>query len=113
MNEQTIICMQLFAGLVVGSRRPMKRKEKMHRMVMTFLRPIGCKINSHDFPRLAPVACFPELSIDYLFFPRFLPVGYFPALRTGTGCMFSRATDRLAPVTSFFAFAASYLFFAR
>ena len=31
-HEQTIICRQLFAGHVVGSR-PMKRKEKMHRMI--------------------------------------------------------------------------------
>jgi len=35
-HEQTIICGQLFAGHVVGSR-PMKRKEKMHRMVNIFI----------------------------------------------------------------------------
>ena len=32
-HEQTIICRQLFGGHVMGSR-PMKRKEKMHRMIM-------------------------------------------------------------------------------
>ena len=30
--SKTIICKQLFAGHVVGSR-PMKRKEKIHRMI--------------------------------------------------------------------------------
>ena len=34
-HEKTIICSQLFTGHVVGSR-PMKRKEKMHRMIMQF-----------------------------------------------------------------------------
>ena len=33
-HEQTIICRQLFAGHVVGSR-PMKRKKNLHRMIMT------------------------------------------------------------------------------
>ena len=32
-HEQIIICRQLFAGHVVGSR-PMKRKGKMHRMII-------------------------------------------------------------------------------
>ena len=36
MHEQSIICKQLFAGHVVGSR-PMKRKSKMHRMIMIFI----------------------------------------------------------------------------
>ena len=35
-HEQTIICRQLFAGHVVGSR-PMERKEKMHRMIITVI----------------------------------------------------------------------------
>ena len=35
-HEQTIICRQLFAGHVVGFR-PMKRKNKMHRMIMWLL----------------------------------------------------------------------------
>ena len=35
MHEQTIICRQLFAGHMVGSR-PMKRKEKMHCMITLF-----------------------------------------------------------------------------
>ena len=34
-HEQTMICRQLFAGHVVGSR-PMERKEKMHRMIMSY-----------------------------------------------------------------------------
>ena len=34
MHEQTIICRQLFAGHVVGSR-PMEREEKMPQMVIT------------------------------------------------------------------------------
>ena len=33
-HEQTIICRQLFAGHVVGSR-PMKRKKNLQRMIMT------------------------------------------------------------------------------
>ena len=33
-HEQTIICRQLFAGHVVGSR-PMKRKKHLHRMIIT------------------------------------------------------------------------------
>jgi len=37
MHEQTIICWQLFAGHVV-SPRPIKRKEKLHWMIMTFER---------------------------------------------------------------------------
>ena len=35
-HEQTIICRQLFAGHVVGSR-PMKRKKHLHRMIMMFI----------------------------------------------------------------------------
>ena len=35
-HEQTIICRQLFAGHVVGSR-PMKRKKKMHRMIINII----------------------------------------------------------------------------
>ena len=35
-HEQTIICRQLFAGHVVRSR-PMKRTEKMHKMIMTVI----------------------------------------------------------------------------
>ena len=34
-HEHTIICRQLFAGHVVGSR-PMKRKKHLHRMIMIF-----------------------------------------------------------------------------
>ena len=34
-HEQTIICRQLFAGHVVGSR-PMKRKKNLDRMIITF-----------------------------------------------------------------------------
>ena len=33
-HEHTIICRQLFAGHVVGSR-PMKRKKHLHRMIIT------------------------------------------------------------------------------
>ena len=32
-HEQAIICRQLFAGHVVGSR-PMEKKEKIHRMII-------------------------------------------------------------------------------
>ena len=35
-HEQTIICRQLFAGHVGGSR-PMERKTKMHRMINWFI----------------------------------------------------------------------------
>ena len=35
VHEHTIICRQLFAGHVVGSR-PMKRKKHLHRMIITF-----------------------------------------------------------------------------
>ena len=34
-REQTIICKQLFAGHVVGSR-PMKRKKNLHQMIICF-----------------------------------------------------------------------------
>ena len=40
-HEQTIICRQLFAGHLMGSR-PMKRKEKMHRMINNLL-PVACR----------------------------------------------------------------------
>ena len=40
MHEQTIICRQLFAGHVVGSR-PMERKKKMHRMIIQFTVPFN------------------------------------------------------------------------
>ena len=36
-HEQTIICRQLFAGHVVGSR-PMERETKMHRMIISDVR---------------------------------------------------------------------------
>ena len=36
-HEHTIICRQLFAGHVVGSR-PMKRKKHLHRMIIVFVR---------------------------------------------------------------------------
>ena len=35
-HEQTIICRQLFAGHVEGFQ-PMKRKKKLHRMIINFL----------------------------------------------------------------------------
>ena len=35
-HEQIIICRQLFAGHVVGSR-PMERKEKINRMIIKFI----------------------------------------------------------------------------
>ena len=35
-HEQIIICMQLFAGNVVGSRS-MKRKKNLQRMIITFI----------------------------------------------------------------------------
>ena len=35
-HEQTIICRQLFAGHMVGSR-PMKRKKHLHRMIKAFI----------------------------------------------------------------------------
>ena len=35
-HEHTIICRQLFAGHVVGSR-PMKRKKHLHRMIIIFI----------------------------------------------------------------------------
>ena len=38
-HEHTIICRQLFAGHVVGSR-PMKRKKHFHRMIILFSRII-------------------------------------------------------------------------
>ena len=42
-HEHTIICRQLFAGHVVGSR-PMKRKKHLHRMIIDFvLSNPGCK----------------------------------------------------------------------
>ena len=34
-HEQTIICRQLFLGLVVDSR-PMKKKTNLHRMIIDF-----------------------------------------------------------------------------
>ena len=34
-HEQTIICWQLFAGHIMGSR-PMKRKKNLYRMIITF-----------------------------------------------------------------------------
>ena len=36
-HDHTIICRQLFAGYVVGSRS-MKRKEHLHRMIIVFIR---------------------------------------------------------------------------
>ena len=48
-HEQTIICRQLFAGHVVGSRL-MERKEKMHRMIMFFIQLV-CKF-TFDFELL-------------------------------------------------------------
>ena len=44
-HEQTIICRQLFAGHVVGSR-PMKSKGKMYPMIITiiFINYSKCKI---------------------------------------------------------------------
>ena len=42
-HEQTIICRQLFAGHVVGSR-PMKRKKKMHRMIIVFICMLMLKV---------------------------------------------------------------------
>ena len=39
-HEQTIICRQLFAGHVVGSR-PMKRKKHLHRMIIPFVCMVG------------------------------------------------------------------------
>ena len=41
-HEQTIICRQLFAGHVVGSR-PMKRKKNLHRMIAGL-------ITNQDYP---------------------------------------------------------------
>ena len=35
-HEHTIICRQLFAGHVVGSR-PMKRKKHLHRMIVLLI----------------------------------------------------------------------------
>ena len=35
-HEHTIICRQLFAGHIVGSR-PMKRKKHLHRMMIPFI----------------------------------------------------------------------------
>ena len=35
-HEQTIICRQLFAGHMVGSR-PMKRNKHLHRMIKAFI----------------------------------------------------------------------------
>ena len=35
-HEHTIICRQLFAGHVMGSR-PMKRKKYLHRMIKVFI----------------------------------------------------------------------------
>ena len=43
-HEQTIICRQLFAGHIMGSR-PMKRKKKMHRMIILFL----CSLQTSSF----------------------------------------------------------------
>ena len=45
-HEQTIICRQLFAGHVVGSR-PMKRKEKMHRMIIRFIEDLAGTLVHH------------------------------------------------------------------
>ena len=41
VHEHTIICRQLFAGHVVGSR-PMKRKKHLHRMIIY----IACILSS-------------------------------------------------------------------
>ena len=44
-HEQTIICRQLFAGHVVGSR-PMKRKKHLHRMIINIYSSASWAIDS-------------------------------------------------------------------
>ena len=44
-HEQSVICRQLFAGHVVGSW-PIKRKTKMHRMIIIVMH-LETEINSH------------------------------------------------------------------
>ena len=61
-HEHTIICRQLFAGYVVGSR-PMERKKHLHRMIMS----------SIGWTELAMVLCHRSLPLtlirmDYLKF---------------------------------------------
>ena len=55
--SKTIICKQLFAGHVVGSR-PMKRKEKIHRMitlVKIFFSRIVSKLCKNTFELVSTV----------------------------------------------------------
>ena len=50
-HEQTIICRQLFAGHVVGFQ-PMKRKKKLHRMIINFVTKCIVFIHSLCFAKL-------------------------------------------------------------
>jgi len=44
-HEQTVICRELFAGHVVGSW-PMKRKKKMHGLMVIFIRTVPVTLYS-------------------------------------------------------------------
>ena len=55
--EQTIICRQLFAGHVAGSR-PMKRKRKMHRMIILFV--VTLRFSFAPPPFFASLSSIPE-----------------------------------------------------
>ena len=52
-HKQTIICRQLFAGHVVGSR-PMKRKKNLHRMIIRVV------FDEYHLSSYSPVT-FPEV----------------------------------------------------
>ena len=56
-HEHTIICRQLFAGHVVGSR-PMKRKKLLHRMIIKSVSVLSILIYKHNNAwKVAMVCC--------------------------------------------------------
>ena len=62
-HEHTIICRQLFAGHLVGSR-PMQGKKHLHRIIIIFTQPAS---NSLCYLRVVCLCCFNhERQVDYL-----------------------------------------------
>ena len=57
-HEQTIICLQLFAGHVVGSR-PMKRKKNLDRMIITFESSAMRSGTSYSGKIITALSCMP------------------------------------------------------
>ena len=65
-HEHTIICRQLLAGHVVGSR-PMQGKKHLHRIIIIFTQPAS---NSLCYLRVVCLCCFNhERQVDYLSLP--------------------------------------------